>query len=88
MKKPMDQDQDVTFSELLGSSWAIAQHGIDLAVTGLFRRLKQNAEPSKNAKKKTGWVQYGIDFTRGFVGFIGQTGDAYMKTYEELKRKK
>lgn len=87
MKKPIDQDQNITFSELLGSSWAIAQHGIDLAVTGLFRRLKQNAEPSKATKKKVGWVQYGIGFTRGFVGFIGKTGDAYMSTYEELKKK-
>lgn len=85
---PDKKNDNITLAALLGSTWAIAQHGIDLAVTGLFRRLKQNTVPSKQPKKKTGWVQYGIDFTRGFVGFIGETGDAYMSTYEELKRKK
>lgn len=85
---PDKKHDNITLAELLGSSWAIAQHGLDLAVTGLFRRLKQNAEPSKATKKKVGWVNYGIDFTRGFIGFIGKTGDAYMSTYEELKRKK
>lgn len=85
MKK---QNDDITFSELLGSSLAIAQYGIDLAFTGLFKRLKQtsNAPSKKNIANK--WVKNAADFTRGFVGFIGNTGDAYMETYSDLKKEK
>lgn len=89
MKKQVS-DEDVSLSDLVGSSLAIVQHGIDLAVTGLFRRLKQNAEPStKKKKRKTSTpLGYVADFTRGFIGFIGQTGDSYMSTYEDLKKGK
>ncbi len=79
-------DEDVTLSDLVGSTLAIAQHGIDLAVTGLFKRLKESGEPAKKAQQKNGVLRYAADFTRGFVGFIGSTGDSYMETYEHLKK--
>ncbi len=79
------QDDVITLSGLVGSTLAIAQHGIDLAVTGLFKRLKESGTPVKKAKGKSGVLKYAGDFTRGFVGFIGQTGDSYMETYEKLK---
>lgn len=85
MKK---QNDDITFSELLGSSLAIAQHGIDLAVTGLFKRLKQTSNASSKSAPKNKWLKNAADFTRGFVGFIGTTGDAYMETYSDLKKDK
>lgn len=79
------KDENITLSDLVGSTLAIAQHGIDLAVTGLFKRLKESGTPAKKAKGKNGAWKYAADFTRGFVGFIGQTGDSYMETYEKLK---
>lgn len=85
MKKNSD---DVTFSELLGSSLAIAQHGIDLAFTGLFKRLKQTSNTKSKSRTKNVWMKNAVDFTRGFVGFIGHTGDAYMETYSDLKKDK
>lgn len=87
MKKQMS-DEDVSLSDLIGSTLAIAQHGVDLAVGGLFKRLKQNADKPARTKKKQTPFGYAADFTRGFVGFLGQTGDSYMSTYEELKKTK
>jgi hypothetical protein len=83
MKK---QHDNITFSELLGSSLAIAQHGIDLAFTGLFKRLKQTSTETPAKKSKNTWLKNAGDFTRGFVGFIGKTGDSYMETYSALKK--
>lgn len=86
-KQNNSSDDDVTFSELLGSTLAVAQHGIDLASKGLFQRLKEGAKkPAKTPVNK--WIRYSLDFTRGFVGFIGKTGDSYMETYEQLKKGK
>jgi hypothetical protein len=87
MKKHRASSQDdVTLSDLLGSTLAIAQHGIDLAVTGLFKRLKETGNSPRPAIRKGGKaLQTVSDFTRGFVGFIGKTGDSYMETYEKLK---
>jgi hypothetical protein len=86
--KKQHADEDVTFSDLLGSTLAIVQHGIDLAVTGLFKRLKQSADAPAKKNEKSGWMRAAADFTRGFVGFIGKTGDSYMETYTELKQEK
>lgn len=83
MKKHED---DITFSELLGSSLAIAQHGIDLASGALFKRLKKTNVDTPKTKAKNKWIRSAGNFTRGFIGFIGKTGDAYMTTYEKLKK--
>jgi|GEM_PF-4861539 len=81
-------NDNITLSELLGSSMAIAQHGIDLAVGGVFRRLKETERTKATKKAGNKWLRNTSDFTRGFIGFIGNAGDSYMETYTELKKGK
>ncbi len=86
-RQPSSNDDDIKLSDLVGSSVAIVQHGIDLAVTAGLRSLKKAAEaPSKTKKNTNAALLAAAKFTKGFIGFLAQTGDSYMSTYEELKK--
>ena len=86
-KKRTAQDDDVTLASLLGSSSAIVQHGIDLAISGLMARLK-DANNGPKSKSSNPVIRFAGGFIKGMVGFVGTAGDSYMHTYEDLKRER
>jgi hypothetical protein len=87
MTKNDGSSEEIKLSEVVGSMFAVVQHGIDLAVAGSLKSLKKAAEsPAKTTRFTNKAVKSVAGFTRGFIGFLAQTGDSYMQTYEDLKK--
>ncbi len=86
-KKESSSEEDIKLSDLVGSTFAVVQHGIDLAVTAGIRSIKKAAETPSNAKRRTNKaISTAAKFAKGFIGFLAQAGDSYMQTYDELKK--
>ena len=83
---PKNED-DVTLSDLVGSSFALVQHGIDLAVGAGLKSLRKSAEsPKKKNRSSNRIVRTASGFARGMIGFVARAGDTYMQTYDNLKK--
>lgn len=72
-----------SIARVIGKGYAHVQHGMDRVAEWGFARLKEqgNVQPSK-AKTVT---EKATSVGRGVLGFLGTLGDAYYRTYEELK---
>lgn len=75
-----------SLAAFLGTSYAHVQHGIDLVIGWGFRKMKEQGIDSghNKAKKPVSKVESTV---RSALHFLGSAGDAYMKKYEELKKK-
>ncbi len=72
-------------AELIGFAYAHLQHGIDRAVDWGFRRMREAGEQEPKARK-TQAASKAARAAKSAIRFLGQTGEAYFRTYEELKR--
>ncbi len=81
-------DQIKSVARLLGNSYAHVQHGIDVLIEWGFKTMEEQAKTApKNGKKQTGVAGNIGAFAKGFFGALGEGGQAYFRTYEELKKK-
>lgn len=73
-------------ARLIGNSYAHVQHGVDVAIEWGFTKMKEQEKTATKSVAKTpaGKVE---KVGRGILGVIGAAGDAYFRTYSELKRK-
>jgi len=76
-------------ARLLGNAYAHLQHGIDRGIEWGFSKMQEQAADAPRAKKQKpkGTLGNVFAFGKGFVGVIGEAGEAYYRTYEELKKK-
>lgn len=75
----------------IGSIFAHIQSTIDDIMAVLFKKLKKSGkeEPVEIIEPDTPvWKTRLKKGARGLARFIGEMGDSYYKTYEELKQKK
>jgi hypothetical protein len=72
-------------AKILGSSYAYLQHGIDKVIEWGFDKL-QEANKQQSTFKDVKEGHRAIRALRNTVGFIGEAGSVYYKTYEKLKR--
>lgn len=80
-------EDDVTLSDLVGSSFALVQHGIDKVVGAGLKLLRKTAETPRKKPGSSNTILRGVSgFTRGTIGFVARAGDSYMETYNRLKR--
>lgn len=80
--------EDPTLAEVVGGGFAVLQHGIDKVVTWGFRKMKdvqQGTDPEKDIENPH--LQKAAKLGRGLLGFVADAGQAYYKSYEELKKK-
>lgn len=74
-------------ARLLGNAYAHVQDGIDRAIEWGFKTMEQQAK--SEVKKKTKGVAGNVKaFARGFFSVLGEAGNAYFRTYGELKKKR
>lgn len=76
------------WAHIIGGGIAHLQHTVDRAVTWGFARLRSVDKPEKivEANDPHPWFTKSKRFAKATVGFIGETGDAFYKKYEELKK--
>ena len=79
--------EDPTLTEVVGGGFAVVQHGIDKVITWGFKKMK-DAEQGTNpdADIENPHLRKAAKIGRGVMGFIADNGQAYYKSYEELKR--
>lgn len=78
---------DPTLAEVVGGGFAVVQHGIDKVVSWGFAKMKdvqQNTNPEADIANPH--LKKAAKIGRGLMGFIADTGQAYYKSYEEIKR--
>ena len=76
-----------SWAKAVGYTFAHAQHGMDKATEWALHSMRKNQEKSAGSKTsgtKSGAKQAGNAFLR----FVGETGEAYYRVYEQLKRAK
>ncbi len=78
-------DQINSIARLIGNSYAQVQHGIDRAIEWGFSKMEEQAKAAPKKKKKVSGVERA---GRGVLGFLGAAGEAYFRTYSNLKKKK
>jgi len=74
-------------AKLLGASYAHFQHGVDQLIEWGFKKLKQSSIKKDNEPAPQTRTGKALRAGKSIMGFIGDTGDAYYKTYEKLKQK-
>lgn len=76
-------EQADSVARVIGKGYAHVQHAMDRVVEWGFMRMKeQGGAHGEQAKTVT---EKATSVGRGVLGFLGTLGDAYYRTYEELK---
>lgn len=71
-------------AELIGFTYANVQHGMDRVIDwGLHRMREAGNDPPRATKPDTS--SKAVRAAKGLLRFMGDTGDAYYRTYEKLK---
>jgi len=84
----MLKKDDPTLPGLIGQSFAILQHGLDRVVDWGFSKMKETGDmPDTEVKKiDNPYLRRAAAFGKSTLKFLGNAGDAYYRTYEELKK--
>lgn len=85
-------DQIKSVARLIGNSYAHVQDGIDRLTEWGFDQMRKQAEEDKKnrsgQRKQKPVVRKMSMIGKGVLGFLGAAGDAYFRTYSELKKKR
>lgn len=87
-KQHSTKDDDPTLAEVVGGGFAILQHGIDKVASWGFSKMKdmqRNTDPDADIANPH--LKKAAKVGRGIMGFIADTGQAYYRSYEEMKRR-
>lgn len=83
----MPKKEEPTLASLVGDSFALIQHGIDHVIDWGFSKMKESEKEMPPVKKiKNPYVRNAAKVGRGVLHFFGSAGQAYYKTYTELKK--
>lgn len=75
------------WAKTIGAGLANVQNGIDkLAEFGINQLKKAGDEPIEEPVKNK-YAKKALKGARTVIGFLGELGDSYYDSYEELKRK-
>ncbi|MBT4384569.1 hypothetical protein HOD30_02370 [Candidatus Peregrinibacteria bacterium] len=77
----MNKNSQRGFAQTIGAVFAIIQGMFDIIFDYFFKLMKK---ASKEKKADT----EGLKFFKKIGGFIGELGQSYYETYEEIKRRK
>lgn len=80
-------DQIRSVARLIGNSYAHVQHGIDRAIEWGFETMQKQAEVREKAPPKNTAAGKVATVGKGVLGFLGAAGEAYFRTYSDLKKK-
>ena len=85
----MPKDPLTPWANIVGKSFAYLQDATDRIIDWGFEKMKQTGEEpeQKETEPKNPYVRGVKKFGKGILFFLGKTGDAYYRKYEELKRK-
>lgn len=84
MTKQDPKTDDPSLPTMLGAGYAHVQHLMDKAIAWGFRKMEEAKADEKPAAKP---MHKAEKIGRGILSFFGAAGDAYYKTYEDLKTK-
>lgn len=73
-------------AELIGFTYAHLQNGIDHVVDWGLQRMREVGKNDVQTQKKEPSSK-AVKAAKGTLRFLGETGDAYFRTYEKLKSK-
>lgn len=82
------EEDDPTLAEVVGGGFAVLQHGIDKVATWGFSKMKdvqRKTDPETDIANP--YLKRAAKIGRGVMGFIADTGEAYYRSYEEMKRR-
>lgn len=71
------------WAKAVGYTFAHLQHGMDKATEWGLKRMRENTEKSSGKKGDAGAAK-----GNPVLRFFGETGEAYYRVYEQLKRAK
>lgn len=86
---PAQEKNNAGLAQLLGAGFAVLQHGMDKGIAWGLSRMKSlpDAPPAAKDAHTGRKLLSGAGHVFGSsIRFIGQTGDAYYRTYERLKQ--
>lgn len=84
----MPKKDDPTLASLVGKSAAIVQHGLDKVIEWGFAKIKETSDTSEKriSKIKNKHLSRAAKIGRVSLRFLGEAGQAFYRTYDELKR--
>ncbi len=74
-----------SWAKAVGYTFAHAQHGMDKATEWALQSMRKSQEKSASGSKPKGGAK---PAGNAFLRFVGETGEAYYRVYEQLKRAK
>lgn len=84
----MSDKQPKGIADFLGSGYAHLQHGIDRLIGWGFSKMKESGtEEEKVHSFESPYLNAAARAGKGALRFVGNMGEAYFHTYEELKKK-
>lgn len=86
MRNKRANDDAPTLADVVGGGLAVLQHGVDKVVTwglGKMKDVHRNTNPDTDIANPH--LKTAAKIGRGLLGFIADAGQAYYRSYEEMK---
>lgn len=85
---PSDDRPSTGMAAATGKAFAHVQHGMDRLTEWGLKKMRETGTTPPSAEPKNPHVRRIVRAGKGVLNFLGSTGEAYYRNYEELKRKR